>query len=179
MYIPCLVFFNPTVPTFCIFIAFACSSLPNILSNSLNMPLRNKWSRNAKQKHHGACTSFARHATGPQSEESSGSEYCITNDGSDASEIDVGSSNDWEGDKEVATSMEALQHLYAIFLSPYLCLKAVTKTWEKCHKILTWMAMYIGDSCMMIWWKNTAHKKATNGCTTLDAFIVKKVYSDV
>jgi len=122
---------------------------------------------------------FARHATSLQSEECSGSEYCITNDSSDASEIDVGSSNNQEGDEEVATSMEALQCLYAVFLPPHLHLEAVAKTHEKRHKILIQMAVYIGDSCTTILQKNTVHKKAANGCTTLDAFIVKKVYSDV
>ncbi len=134
MYIPCLVFFNPTLR---ICIAFVCSSSPPIFCDNLDMPLGSKQSRTAKQRRHGAHKLFTRHATSPQGEESSGSEYCITNDSSDASEIDVEHNNDIEGDEEAATSVEALQHLYAVFLPPHLHLKAVAKTREKRRKIST------------------------------------------
>jgi hypothetical protein len=137
------------------------------------MPCACKWSRNAQQKCERASTAFGKHMRSEPSQEHSGSEYHASNSDSDASIRVVGCSNEREIDDEVEASAEALQHLYAVFLPPHLCLKA--KMGEKRCKVTNRPPRYIGNSWTTIWQKKTAQENAAKGCMTLDAFIVRKV----
>jgi hypothetical protein len=97
------------------------------------MPVAGKQSRCAKDKHERASTAFRKHAMKNPSPEHSGSEYHTSGNDTDVSIRVIGCSNERESNNKVEASMEALQHLYAVFLPPQLCPQA--KTREKCCKV--------------------------------------------
>ena len=72
------------------------------------------------------------------------------------------------------SSVEDLQQLYLVFLPLHLCLEE--KGQEKHQRMVNRKAVYSGDSQMTIWQKKKALKGAAEGCETLDAFVVRKVY---
>ena len=131
------------------------------------MPLQSKRSRAAKRAHQNARAALAT----PASPEGSDSEYL----GSDDSEIDVesGEESDIREGNGVKSSVEAIQQLYSVFLLSRFRLEE--KGREKCQRTANRKAMYRGDSRMTAWRKNTALKRAAEGCKTLDAFVVRKV----
>ena len=92
------------------------------------MPCKSKRSKTAQQQrqnmHARAFGALPTRARSPD-----GSDIYVLNDESDPSVIYVDSSEDPESDDEVGTveaSVEALQHLYSVFLPPNLRLEAKT-----------------------------------------------------
>ena len=109
-----------------------------------SMPLKSKHLRSAKQKWQNTHAGFTKHISSPSSPE--GSVYCVSDNSSDTFMISEEESNDNE---EVEASVEALQHLYAVFLPPYLHLEACSP--EKLWKIKKQRLVYTGDSQTMCW----------------------------
>jgi hypothetical protein len=129
------------------------------------MPHTSKNSRAAKQICQNAPTGFAKptpHTVSPE-----GLEYVASDNGSDYLGI-VESSDESE-----TQGVEALQCLYSVFLSPHLCLKE--KGPEKQQHTRKRRLVYTGDSRTSNWQRESTLKCATEGCMTLDAFVVKRV----
>jgi hypothetical protein len=113
------------------------------------------------------------HVPSPNSE---GSDIYILNNKSDSSVICVNSSDDRESDDEVETveaSVEALQHLYLVFLPPHLCLEA--KMRDKHRKLTSRPPVYTGGSQTTAWRRNVAQMNMAKGCASLDGFVMQKV----
>jgi len=135
---------------------FGAPSSPPAFSDSPSMPHRSKHSRTAQQQHQSTCAGAF--GTLPMSAPSpEGSDIYVLDDKSDASTIYIDSSNDSERNDEVEmveASVEALQHLYSVFLPPHLCLEANTR--DKRCKIANRPPMYTGESQTTAWRRNTA-----------------------
>lgn len=150
-------------------------SLPPFPTYNQRMPARNRKSVAAKQKRqkgrdqgHAA---FAKHAAGPPSP--NGSNYCIVDDSTSESNMDVDSSDEKEKEKEARNSVAALQHLYGVFLPRQLQLDGHTR--EKRRKTRNRPPVYTRDSRTTVWRRSVAQKKAAQGCAKLDGFIERKV----
>jgi hypothetical protein len=105
-------------------------------------------------------------------------EYHVLDDDSDPAVIYVDSndSDDATSEEEVEASVEAVQCLYLVFQPPHLCLERLEENiGEKCHRTINKLPVYTGSLQTTLWRKNTTRKDAAKGCTTLDAFIVRKV----
>jgi len=140
------------------------------------MPLQSKRSRSAKHKWQNAHAGFTKGVSSPPSPKGSvTSVYCVSDDSSDTSMISEEGSDDGEQGYGVGASVEALQHLYAMFLPPHLRLEAHPP--EKLREITKQRVVYTGDSRTMRWRKKVALGHAAKECTTLDGFITRKVCS--
>jgi hypothetical protein len=132
------------------------------------MPLGSKRSRLAKEKRRHGRAVFAKRAASPDSD------YYAPESSPDAvSTTEAESSDESEADDRAATPVEGLQRLYSVFLPPHLRLKEPTR--QKRQKTTNRQSVYTKDSRTTAWRKNTAQRKAAEGCTTLDAFISRKV----
>jgi len=97
-------------------------------------------------------------------------------DKSDVSTIYIDSSDDGECNDKVETveaSVEALQHLYSVFLPPHLCLEA--KMRDKHHKITNRLPIYTRELWTTAWRRNIAQMNVAKGCASLDGFVMCKV----
>ena len=141
------------------------------------MPRKSKRSKTAQQQRQNThARAFGALPTRAQSPD--GSDIYVLNDESDPSVIYVDSSEDPESDDEVGTveaSVEALQHLYSVFLPPNLHLEA--KTRGKRGEVTSRPPVYTRESRTMAWRRNVAQMNAAKGCASLDGFVVQKVSS--
>ena len=138
------------------------------------MPRKGKRSENAKKKHEGAHAAFGRDAAQITSPEAL--EYHVLDDDSDADVIYVDSNDEATSEEEVEASVEVVQHLYSVFVPLQLHLECLEEnTWEKHRRITNRKPVYTGTSQTMLWRKNASLKDAAKGCTTLSAFVVRKV----
>jgi len=97
-----------------------------------------------------------------------------SDDDTEESALDVDSSDNRKRSNIARASVVALQHLYSDFLPPHLQLNQYTYQ-AKQQKINNRPAVYTKDSWTMQWRKDSALKKAAQGCATLDGFIQRKV----
>ncbi|KAH9959355.1 hypothetical protein BC827DRAFT_1156355 [Russula dissimulans] len=134
------------------------------------MPLQSKSSRSAKNRWQNPHAASTRHATSPPSPE--GSVYSVSDNSSDISITSKEGSDNSGQETDVDASVEALQCLYAVFLPPHLCLEAHSR--EKHQKIKNRRSVYTGDSRQTNRRKNAAREHAAKGCTTLDAFVMRR-----
>lgn len=136
---------------------------------------RSKRSKAAKRTRQNARATFAAPASHTASP--GGSEYVISDNGSDGSGMDLKSSDesDIQGGNSVKASMEALQRLYSTILPPHLRVRLEENEHTKRRKMDNRKAVYTGDSRTTVWRKNAALKRAADGCMTLDAFLVRTV----
>jgi hypothetical protein len=125
------------------------------------MPLTSKKSRVAKDLCQNAPTAFSKPTRWTSKTE--GSEYSVSNNGTDVE------SSDESGTHVV----EALQHVYSVFLPPHLHVEE--KGQEKHCKINNRKSVYTGNLWTSRWRKDVAMVCAADGCTMLDAFILRKV----
>jgi len=105
-----------------------------------------------------------------------GSNIYVLDNKSDVSTIYIDSSNDREHNDKVETveaSVEALQHLYSVFLPSHLHLEA--KMQDKHCKITNRLPMYTRELQTTAWRRNIAQMNAAKGCASLDGFVVCKV----
>jgi hypothetical protein len=126
------------------------------------MPLTSKKLRVAKCLCQNTPTAFSRPTL--QMPKTEGSEYSVSDNGTDVESSDESGTH----------GVEALQHIYSVFLPPHLCLEE--KGQEKHRKINNRKAVYSGDSRTALWRKGVAMKCAAEGCTMLDTFVVRKVH---
>jgi hypothetical protein len=133
------------------------------------MPVRNKKSQVARQKHAPGHAIFTCRADKQRQETT---DYCPSDDDSDGSTTDTDRRNDRERDNP---GVEGLQSLYSVFLPPHLQLK--DSTCEKRQKISNRPAVYTRNSQTTAWRKDMAQRKAAEGCAMLDTFITRKVCS--
>jgi hypothetical protein len=125
------------------------------------MPLTSKKSRVAKCLRQNKPTVFSKPTLRTANTE--GPECTVSDNGTDAE----------SSDESETHAVEALQRLYSVFLPPQLRLEE--KGPEKRRKIDNRKSVYSGDSRTTLWRKGVALTRAADGCTTLDAFVVKKV----
>ena len=125
------------------------------------MPLTSKKSRVAKDLRQNAPTAFSKPTR--RMSKTEGSEYSVSNHGTDVE----------SSDESVTHAVEALQRVYSVFLPPHLCVEE--KGQEKCRKINNRKSVYTGNSRTSRWRKDVAMVRAADGCTTLDAFVSRKV----
>jgi len=119
---------------------------------------------------------FGMDATWITSPESS--DYNVLDDDSNVAVINVDSDDDKMSEEEVETSVDAVQHLYSVFLPPQLCLECLEdNAQEKHRKVANRWPVYTGTSRMMLWQKNATCKDAAQSCATLDMFVVRKVWT--
>ncbi len=140
------------------------------------MPRKGKRLQTAKKKCEGVHAAFGKDAARITSPDTL--EYHVLDDNSDAAVIYVDSndSDDVTSEEEVEASVEAVQHLYSVFRPPQLCLECLEEnTQEKCCRTTNRLPVYTGNSQTMLWRKNATLKDSAKGCTTLDAFVVRKV----
>ena len=161
-------------------VAFSALSAPPAFWDNPSMPRRSKHSRTAQQQckntHAQAFGALPAHAPTLPSPE--GSDIYVLDSESEASTIYVDSSDDKESDDEVETvegSVEALQHLYSVFLPPHLRLEA--KTRDKHGKISRRPPINTGESQTTAWRRNAAQRNVAKGCASLNGFVVRKVSS--
>jgi hypothetical protein len=140
------------------------------------MPVGSRRSRVAKKKRHKGCFGFAKAAKRASAPSPDQSVYCLLDTNTDTSTIDTDSSSDRGRDDQAAASMEGLQCLYSVFLSPHLQLNETRQ--EKRQKVSKRLAVYTRDSQTTAWQKNIAQRKVAEGCATLDAFVQRKVGSN-
>ena len=140
------------------------------------MPIRGKRLRIAREKHYHGSATFTKHATSPSSTDDLN--YCASEHDPDAaSTTEAESSEDSEAENWKVTPIEGLQRLYSVFLPPHLWLKEMTR--QKRKKVANRPPVYTKDSCTTAWQKNSAQRKAAEGCTSFDAFITKTVCSQI
>jgi hypothetical protein len=133
------------------------------------MPRNGKRSQTAKKKCEGAHAAFGKDAAQITSPDTL--EYHVLDDDSDAAVIYVDSTDDATSEEEVEASVEAVQHLYSVFIPSQLCLEHLEEnTQEKCCKTTNRLPVYTESSQTTLWRKKATHKDAVKGCTTLDAF---------
>ena len=148
-----------------------CMFLPH--KYTPNMPAGSRKSRDAKKKRHQGRSGFAKRANAPSP---NSSVYHLSDSDTDAQTIDTSSSNNTGIDEPEAAPLEGLQRLYTIFLPPHLRLNEDRH--EKHQRVSRRSAVYTRDSRTTAWRKAVAQKKATEGCTTLNAFVLRKVGSE-
>lgn len=139
------------------------------------MPVKSRRSRAAKKQERGQGQSgFAKRANAPSPDNSV---YCISDGNTDASESTTAtdSSSGSGKDNQKAASIEGLQRLYSVFLPLHLRLNEDSR--EKRQKTLKRSVVYTKDSRTTAWRRNAEQRKAADGCSTLDAFVRRKVRS--
>jgi hypothetical protein len=156
---------------------FGAPSSPSAFSDSPSMLCKSKHSRTAQQQCQSTCAGAF--GTLPMSMPSpEGSDIYVLDNKLEASTIYINSSDDSKHNNEVEmveASVEALQHLYSVFLPPHLHLEANMQ--DKHCKIANRLPMYTGESWMTAWRRNTAQMNTAKGCASLDGFVVQKVSS--
>jgi hypothetical protein len=122
----------------------------------------------AKKKREGAHAAFGKDAARFTSPDTL--EYHVSDDEY------VDSNDDAESEEEVESSVEAVQRLYSVFGPPQLRPERLEEnTREKRRRTTNRLPVYTGNSRTTLWRKNATCKDAAKGCTTLDAFIMRKV----
>lgn len=134
------------------------------------MPIKSRKSRAAKQRRYRGQSGFVKQANAPSPDSSV---YCLSDDNTDASATATDTSSGRERNNQAAVSRDSLQRLYSVFLPPHLQLNEDSRV--KRQKTSKRSAVYTKDSRTTAWRRNVAGRKAAEGCTTLDAFIQRKV----
>ena len=137
------------------------------------MPAGSRKSRDAKEKRRRGRSGFAKQAHTPSPNTSV---YHPSDSDADARTVEISSSNDTGTDEPAAADLEGLQRLYAVFLPQRLRLNEGRR--EKHQRVSKRSAVYTRESRTTAWRKRVAQKKATEGCTMLDAFVLRKVGSE-
>jgi hypothetical protein len=90
--------------------------------------------------------------------------------------VDSNDSDDVTSEEEVEASVEAVQRLYSVFRPPQLRPEHLEEnTREKRRRTTNRLPVYTGNSRSMVFQKRAVLQDAAKSCTTLDAFIVRKV----
>jgi hypothetical protein len=142
------------------------------------MSVKNRRSRAARKRRRQGHAGFSKQASTPSPDRSV---YSLSDDNSDASIIGTDSSNNRGRDDQVTAPVECLQRLYSAFLPSHLQLnedRRLEEKHQKRQKVSKRSAVYTRDSRTTAWRRDVAQKKAAEGCSTLDAFVQRKVGSD-
>jgi hypothetical protein len=157
-----------------------CVSIAPTPSDFLEMPLRKRKARDAKQRrqegHKQGRVGFAPHVVRRPSPNASDYRPSTTDDDVDESESaseSEGSSNNRGRKSKGTMSVVALQRLYAVFLPHHLQLNQETRS--KRRKGKARRAIYTKESRSTKWRRKVKQERAAQGCTTLDGFVLRKV----